>query len=84
MTETNDAADVADMISAIGDASLREDCLALVESMTAAGGLGPRLWGPTLVGFGEVHYRYASGREGDVVKIGFTFLGVTNPNPRPI
>ena len=37
------------------------------------------MWGPKLVGFGEYHYRYASGREGDASKIGFapTARGLT-------
>lgn len=32
----------------------------------------PRMWGPTMVGYGEVHYRYATGREGDTFQVGFS------------
>lgn len=32
----------------------------------------PRMWGPTIVGYGEVHYQYATGREGDMARVGFS------------
>jgi hypothetical protein len=32
----------------------------------------PKMWGPSIVGFGEYHYKYATGREGDYLRIGFS------------
>lgn len=50
----------------------RRDCLALVEMMREATGADPVMWGPSIVGFGSYHYKYASGREGDWPIIGFS------------
>ena len=38
---------------------------------TAASGEKPKMWGPSIVGFGSYHYRYASGHEGDCFLVGF-------------
>lgn len=48
------------------------DCRALIEMMRAATGCEPVMWGPAMVGFGNHHYRYASGREGDIFQVGFS------------
>jgi hypothetical protein len=40
--------------------------------MEKATKLKPKMWGPSIVGFGEYHYVYASGREGDSALIGFS------------
>ncbi len=48
----------------------RRDATTLVELMKRATGEPPHLWG-TIVGFGQYHYRYASGREGDAPAAGF-------------
>jgi hypothetical protein len=50
----------------------RSDCRELVALMAAATGAPPVMWGSSIVGFGEVHYRYASGREGDWFAVGFS------------
>jgi hypothetical protein len=47
------------------DPSRRQDCHDIVELMRRATGAEPRMWGTAMVGFGEYHYRYESGREGD-------------------
>ncbi len=44
----------------------------LCELMQRMSGLEPVMWGPSMVGFGKEHYRYESGREGDMFKIGFS------------
>lgn len=54
------------------EASRHEDCLKLVEMMKRATGAEPVMWGPSIVGFGDHHYLYASGREGDFFQIGFS------------
>lgn len=50
----------------------REDCLALLSMMKDITGLMPKMWGAAIVGFGEYHYKYESGREGDSLRIGFS------------
>jgi Domain of unknown function (DU1801) len=35
-------------------------------------GFEPKMWGPTMIGFGSYHYKYASGHEGDAMMIGFS------------
>ena len=50
----------------------QEDGLALLAMMKDVTGLEPEMWGPSIVGFGEYHYRYESGREGDMPLAGFS------------
>ncbi|NJL95489.1 MAG: DUF1801 domain-containing protein [Anaerolineae bacterium] len=57
-------------LEAIEDPQKKADSLALVELMRQATGHEPRLWG-NIVGFGQYHYKYASGREGDAFLAGF-------------
>ncbi len=64
-------ASVEEFISEIADDCRREDCLALVRIMRQATRSEPRMWGTSIVGFGEYHYKYASGREGDWFLAGF-------------
>jgi hypothetical protein len=46
--------------------------IALIELMKKWSGFEPKMWGPTIVGFGSYHYKYASGHEGDSMLIGFS------------
>lgn len=50
----------------------REESEALISLMRDISGLEPVLWGPSIIGFGSVHYRYDSGREGDMPALGFS------------
>ena len=65
-------ASVADYFSAIDDENRREDCKALAKLMTRATKLKPKMWGTSIVGFGSYHYKYESGREGDMCLVGFS------------
>jgi hypothetical protein len=65
-------ANVASFIAALADETRRADAKALVKLMQSAVGEKPQMWGPSIIGFGSVHYRYASGREGDMPLIGFS------------
>jgi uncharacterized protein DUF1801 len=65
-------ASVGAYIEAIADDTRREDCRALVELMRQATGFEPKMWGPSIVGFGSYHYKYASGHEGDSCLTGFS------------
>jgi hypothetical protein len=59
------------LLEAIDDERKREDAERLLRLMTEVTGEPPKLWGPTMIGFGSFHYRYASGHEGDTMKVGF-------------
>lgn len=62
---------VDDFLNGIADAQRRAECQRLRQMMEAASGEPAVLWGTSIVGFGNVHYRYASGREGDTAAVGF-------------
>ncbi|HET7584888.1 MAG TPA: DUF1801 domain-containing protein [Gemmatimonadaceae bacterium] len=65
-------ASVRDYIAGIGDAARRRDCEALSALIAKATKYPPTMWGPSIVGFGSYHYRYESGREGDMCLVGFS------------
>ena len=67
--ETN--ASVEKFLAGVKDEQQREDCRALVEIMRKLTKAEPKMWGPGIVGFGNYHYKYASGREGDWFVAGF-------------
>ena len=56
---------VSAFLKTVADEDRRRDCLAVVKIMKEATWAEPRMWGPSIVGFGTYHYKYASGREGD-------------------
>jgi len=58
-------------IDSIEDEARRTDCLALAQLMKRVTGTEPQIWGSGLVGFGNYHYKYASGHEGDCFIAGF-------------
>lgn len=59
-------------VAAIPDATRRADAEALLALLGEVSGESPVIWGDSIVGFGRYHYRYASGREGDWPRIGFS------------
>jgi Domain of unknown function (DU1801) len=63
---------VAAFISALTDPARRADAKALVKLMQRKVGEKPKMWGPSIIGFGSYHYRYESGREGDMPVIAFS------------
>ena len=63
---------VSAFIEAITDETKRADAEVLVKLMQGASGEKPKMWGPSIIGFGSIHYRYDSGREGDMPLIGFS------------
>lgn len=50
----------------------KTDSLQLIELMRKWSGFEPKMWGPTIIGFGSYHYKYASGHEGDAPIVGFS------------
>jgi hypothetical protein len=63
---------VEDYLAAIGDEARRKDCEALAALMARVTREPARMWGPSIVGFGSYHYKYASGHEGDSCVVGFS------------
>jgi hypothetical protein len=63
--------DVEGYLNTIGDEQKRRDSITLLELMRQISGCQPKLWVGNIVGFGEYHYRYASGHEGDAALVGF-------------
>lgn len=65
------AADVDAFLAAVDPVERREDGRVVATLMARLSGEPPRLWGPSIIGFGRYHYRYDSGREGESCRIGF-------------
>jgi hypothetical protein len=65
--------DVKEFINSyVDNEQKRADSFQLIELMTKWSGYKPKMWGPTIVGFGTYHYKYASGHEGDSAILGFS------------
>lgn len=69
---TQTSISVDDYISAIKDETMRKDSFSLTQLIKKQTGLEPKMWGPSIVGFGSHHYKYESGREGDSPNIAFS------------
>jgi len=63
---------VAAFIGKLTDRTRRADAEALVQLMQSAAGEKPKMWGPSIIGFGSYHYRHDSRREGDMPLIAFS------------
>ena len=70
-TRPNDRS-VEAFLASVPDERRRKDAQEILELMKEITGEEPRMWGPSIVGFGSYHYRYASGREGDWFRTGFS------------
>jgi hypothetical protein len=66
------SADVRSFLETVEPVRRREDGWALDALFRDVTGFSPRLWGPSIVGYGRYHYRYESGREGDFLATGFS------------
>jgi Domain of unknown function (DU1801) len=69
---TETSLSVNDFINAVKDENKRKDCLSLIDLLKKQTGVEPKMWGPSIVGFGSHHYKYESGREGDSPNIAFS------------
>ena len=59
-------------IDGVEDETRRKDAKKLLAIMTRVTGEKAKMWGPSIIGFGEYHYKYESGREGDMLAVGFS------------
>jgi hypothetical protein len=66
------AASVAEFLAAVSDPRRRADAEAVCALMAEVTGAQPAMWGASIVGFGEYHYKYATGREGDWPAVGLS------------
>ena len=66
------AKSVPDFLNSIDDPGKRNDCLTISALMEELSGSKPKMWGDSMVGFGDYRYKYASGREGDWFLVGFS------------
>ena len=71
MKTTPTTASVDAFLDALDDAAKQDDSRAVAAMMTEITGAPATMWGTSIVGFGNYHYRYASGREGDFFETGF-------------
>lgn len=70
-TETNKS--IGDFLAAfVEDETKRKDAFELVKIMQEVTHFEPKMWGPSIIGFGSYHYKYASGHEGDAPLVGFS------------
>ena len=65
-------ASVVEFLNSVEHETRRKDGFQLLKMMQRISGFEPRMWGGTMVGFGDYHSQYESGREGDVFQIGFS------------
>lgn len=70
-TKKNDAS-VEAFLRSVEDENKRKDAFAILEMMKEITGEEPKMWGPSIVGFGTYHYKYPSGQEGDWFQTGFS------------
>ena len=70
-TKQNDA-DVIEFIENVESPKKRQDAYRLLEIFEELSGHPPKMWGPSIIGFGSYHYVYATGHEGDAPLVGFS------------
>ena len=63
---------VTDFINSVDDEERRKDCFAVMKIMQQATGAKPKMWGPSIVGFGDIRYTNARGAVTDWFLIGFS------------
>jgi len=66
------SANVDKFLKSVADENRRAECYKVLELMKKITKHEPKMWGPSIVGFGSYHYKYASGREGDFLLTGFS------------
>lgn len=63
---------VADFIDAVENPVRRDDAKTVCAMLERITGEPPKMWGPSIIGFGSYHYKYDSGHEGDMCRLGFS------------
>lgn len=63
---------VVEFIESVDSPKKREDAFKLLQIFEETSGFKAKIWGPSIIGFGSYHYKYASGHEGDAPLVGFS------------
>jgi hypothetical protein len=63
---------VIEFIENVDSIKKREDAYQLLDIFTETTGFEAKMWGPSIIGFGSYHYKYATGHEGDAPLVGFS------------
>lgn len=63
---------VKEFLKSVPDEQKRKDSLVLIDMMSKITKAKPKMWGPSIIGFGSYHYKYESGHEGDMCITGFS------------
>ncbi|MCY4561841.1 MAG: DUF1801 domain-containing protein [Flavobacteriaceae bacterium] len=66
------SASVTEFLNKIEDPKKKSDCFKLIEMMHQITNQQPKMWGNSIVGFGQYHYKYKSGRQGEWFLTGFS------------
>jgi len=90
-TKVNEAS-VEEFLSKVENEQKRKDCFEIVRIMKQVTKEEPKMWGPAIIGFGLYHYKYQSGREGDMPQIAFSprkqnltlYIGVGGSSDNPL
>ena len=69
---TETANSIIDFVNTVENEIKRNDAFELIKLMHEQTGFEPKMWGPSIIGFGSYHYKYASGHEGDAPLVGFS------------
>lgn len=90
-TKVNDAS-VEEFLSKVEDEQKRKDSVEIIKMMKRVTKKKPKMWGPAIIGFGSTHYKYESGREGDMPQLAFSprkqnltlYIGVGDDSDNPL
>jgi hypothetical protein len=90
-TKVNDAS-VEEFLNNVQDEQKRKDSFEILKIMKQVTKKEPKMWGPAIIGFGSSHYKYESGREGDMPQIAFSprkqyltlYIGVGDDSDNPL
>jgi hypothetical protein len=90
-TKVNEAS-VEEFLSTVENEQKRRDSFEIIKIMKQVTKKEPKLWGPAIIGFGSYHYKYESGREGDMPQIAFSprkqyltlYIGVGDDSDNPL
>lgn len=90
-TKVNEAS-VEEFLNQVENEQKRKDCFEIVQIMQDVTKQAPKMWGPAIVGFGSSHYKYESGREGDMPQVAFSprkqnltfYIGVGDNSDNPL
>jgi hypothetical protein len=90
-TKVNEAS-VEEFLSKVENEQKRKDSFEIIKIMKQVTKQEPKMWGPAIIGFGSYHYKYESGREGDMPQIAFSprkqnitlYIGVGDNSDNPL